>query len=197
MQTSDPPAASSYDLVFRAGTNPRFSLGSHQGVTLTAERIAWSCDGKDDGAAFANIRKVNLESSGDPAHPNACTITFADGYRLIVTSGDANGFADPERTPIYRDFVRDLHARLALAKTATRFDAGYQGHRYPLAIAGMVLIGSVSIVVPLFAIIWTGSIGAIGLLFAGALLYLPMMQAIEKNTPRTYTADKVPEEMLP
>jgi hypothetical protein len=197
MQTSDLPAEGRYDLVFRAGTNPRFSLGSHQGVTLTAERIAWSCDGKDDGAAFANIRKVNLESSGDEAHPNACTITFADGYQLLITSGDANGFADPERAQVYRDFVRDLHARLAAAKTATRFEAGYQGHRYPLAIAAMVLIGSISIVVPLFAIIWTGSISAIGLLFAGALLYLPMMKAIEKNAPSTYTPDKVPDEMLP
>jgi hypothetical protein len=197
MQASDPPAESSYDLVFRAGANPRFSLSSHQGVTLTAARIAWSCDGRDDGAPFSNIRSVRLESSGDEAHPNVCTIIFADGYRLLITSGDANGFADPERAPIYRDFLRDLHARLAAAKTSTRFEAGYQGHRYPLTIAVMILIGSISIVVPLFAIIWQGSISAIGLLFAGALLYLPMMKAIEKNAPRTYTPDKVPDEMLP
>jgi hypothetical protein len=66
MQTPDPRADSSYDLVFRAGANPRFSLRGYQGVTLTAERIAWSCDGKDDGAPFANIRMVNLYGSGDP-----------------------------------------------------------------------------------------------------------------------------------
>ena len=196
MQTSDPPAESSYDLVFRAGTNPRFSLRAHRGVTLAAGRIVWSCDGKDDGAPFSNIRTVHLQSGGEARYPNVCTITFADGYQLLITSGDRNGFADPERTPLYRDFVRDLHAQLATAKTSIRFVAGYQGQRYPLAIAAMVLIGSVSIVVPVFAIIWQGHIGAIGLLFAGALLYLPMMKAIEKNAPHTYTPDKVPEEML-
>jgi hypothetical protein len=115
----------------------------------------------------------------------------------MVNSGNADGFADPERAPIYRAFVHDLHARLAAAKTSTRFEAGYRTHNYPLAIAAMVLIGAISIVAPIFAIIWQGRISAIGLLFAGAFLYLPMMKAIEKNAPRTYTPDKVPGEMLP
>ena len=197
MQTSDPPAESSYDLVFRAGTNPRFSLRAYQGVTLAAGRIVWNCDGKDDGAPFSNIRTVHLQSGGEARYPNICTITFADGYQLLITSGDRNGFADPERTPLYRDFVRDLHAQLATAKTPIRFVAGYQGQRYPLTIAASVLIGAISIVVPVYAMIREGSIGPISVLFGGVLLYLPMMKAIEKNAPRTYTPDKVPDEMLP
>ncbi len=181
---------SRYDLYFRAGRSIGFYFhNDNHGVTLTAERINWTFDGQDDGAPFKNIRSVHLQTGGDWRDPvHTCLITFADGYQLVVINADGYGAGtDEARRPVYREFVRDLHARLAARRRRRPASPpACKGVRYPLIIVLSVLIGAVSIVVPVVAMILSGSIGPIATLFAGVGLYWPLMKMIEKNAPRSY-----------
>ncbi len=199
MQTPAPVPESHYDLYFRAGRSiGLYFHNDNHGVTLTAERINWTFDGEGDGAPFTNIRSVHLQTGGDWRDPvHTCLITFADGYQLVVINADGYGAGtDETRRPVYREFVRDLHARIAAAGTSTSFTAGLKGVRYPLIIVLSVLIGAVSIVVPVVAMILSGSIGPIATLFAGIGLYWPLTKMIEKNAPRSYDPRDPPKELL-
>jgi hypothetical protein len=199
MQMTAPSPENHYDLYLRAGRSVGlYFRNSNHGVTLTAERINWTFDDKDDGAPYQNIRQVHLQTGGDWRDPvNICTITFADGYKLVVLNSNEYGAgADNERRPVYRAFVHDLLARLAALKTATTFTAGLQGARYPLIIACGVLLGIMSIGIPVAAMIYTRSIGPITVLLAGIGLYWPLTKVIEKNAPHTYDPQHPPEELL-
>jgi hypothetical protein len=179
MQESTPVSESHYDLSLRAGRSIGFYFrNSNQGVILTAERINWTFGGIADGAPFHNIRAVHLQTGGDWREPtNLCTITFADGYKLLVIN------SDDARRQVYRDFVRDLHSRLAAVQTSTVFTSGYQGFRYPLIIACAVLLGFMSIGAPVVAMTLQRGIGPITAMFAGVVLYWPLIKMIEKNAP--------------
>ena len=94
-------------------------------VTLSDDGIGWKVDGCATTMPFENIVAIHLKSSGQYVVVDRCTITFADSNVLSVVNSDPGGFADKERVPIYRDFVRDLHARLAGGRyTEIRFTAG-------------------------------------------------------------------------
>jgi hypothetical protein len=199
MHTPAAPAESQYDLYLRAGRSIGFYYrNSNHGVTLTPERINWTFEGEGDGAPYQNIRSVHLQTGGDWRDPvHTCLITFADGYQLVVINSNEYGTGtDNERRPVYREFVRDLHARLAELKTPTTFTAGLLGFRYPLIIACSIFLGAVSIGVPVVAMIVTRSIGPITALLAGVALYWPLMTAIEKNSPRNYDPKHPPPELL-
>ncbi len=196
-----PPAApeSRYDLYLRAGRSIGFYFrNANHGVSLTAERINWTFDDKSDGAPYQNIRSVHLQSGGDWRDPvNTCLITFADGYKLALTnSNDTGAGADEERRPVYRDFVRDLHGRLAASRISIKFTAGLQGIRYPLIVACSVALGIICVGVPIVVMVLQRSIGPIMALLAGVALYWPLMKMIEKNAPRNYDPQHPPEELL-
>ena len=191
-QETTPLTESHYDLDLRAGRSIGFYFRkSNHGVTLTAERINWTFGGKTDGAPFHNIRGVHLQTGGNWREPtNLCTITFADGYKLVVVN------SDDARRPVYRDFVRHLHSRLAALQTSTVFTSGYQGFRYPLIIACSVLLGVMSIGIPVIAVIFQRSITPITALVAGVVFYWPLFKMIEKNAPRTHDPGNLPAELL-
>ena len=192
MQEMTPLPEAHYDLDLRAGRSIGFYFGnSNHGVTLTAERINWTFEGIADGAPFHNIRTVHLQTGGDWREPtNLCTITFADGYKLVVVN------SDDARRPVYRNFVRDLHSRLAAVQTSTVFTSGYQGFRYPLIIACAVLLGVMSIGMPVVAMILQRGIGPITAMLAGVVLYWPLIKMIDKNAPRNHDPRNLPAELL-
>jgi hypothetical protein len=187
-----------YAVYFRAGYSFGFHIhNSNCGVTLTTERIEWTFDGRNDSAPLANIRSVHLQSGGDPRNPlNTCTVTFADGYQLYVTNGDAWGtLGGEEQLQAFRTFVLDLHVRLA-ANDHTRFTAGYQGFRYPLIIAGGGVLGLLCVVLPIVAMVVGKSLWPIMALIGGVGICWPLIKSIEKNAPRSYDPRYPPMELL-
>ena len=106
-----------YDVCFSVNGG-RFFRKLDRGVTLSDDSIAWTVDGCTAEMPFGNIVAVHLESSGAAVVVDRCTVTFADGNVLSVVNSDPGGFADREQVSIYRDFVHDLHARLAAGRSA-------------------------------------------------------------------------------
>lgn len=153
-EQNHPPATDAnertHDVYFTTSAGRFYLRNPNRGVTLRADSLAWTFDGKADGAPFKNIAQVNLHSGGSWQTPiNLCEVTFADRYKLIVINGDGLGLKSAEQGARYRDFVYDLHARLA-AHAATRtgppivFSAGYPVRRYLFLLVLTVLMGSSS-----------------------------------------------------
>jgi hypothetical protein len=191
-----------YDVFFTTSAGRFYLRNPNRGVTLTADGLAWTFAGKADGAPFKNIATVNLQSGGSWHAPlNLCEVIFADRYKLIVTNGDALGFKSAEQSARYRDFVHDLHARLA-AHAATRtgppiaFTAGYPAGRYALLMVLAVAMGLITIGVPLVALLFTGEVRPFMLLIVGAFFIWPLKRMMANNAPRAYDPAKLPKELV-
>lgn len=198
MAPHHPFADSHHDLYIRTGDAGFYFRNANHGVTLEAERMTWSFEGRTDSAHYRDISSVHLQSGGSWQNPiSMCRITFADGRSLIVTNADASGLADDAQRPLYRDFVHDLHARLAaLPHAQIAFTTGLQGFRYPLIIACGTALGIICIGVPVIAAIRLREFGPLTLLFAGVGLYWPLVKMIETNTPGSYDPRHPPAGLL-
>lgn len=192
------PAATHHDVYIRAGDAGFYFRNDNHGVTLAENEINWTYEGREDGAPYANIRSVHLQTGGNWQDAICqCRITFADGFRLLVTNANERGLPDDNQRPLYRQFVHDLHGRLsALPHASITFTAGLQGLRYPIVIACGVALGVIFVGVPVVVMIATRSLGPAMLLFAGVGLYWPLITWIEKNGPRTYDPRHPPQALL-
>ena len=203
--TAHEPRASverTHDVHFTTSAGRFYIRNPNRGVTLADDHLAWTFAGKGDGAPFKNIARVNLHSGGSWQTPiNLCEVTFADRYKLIVINGDALGFQSAEQNARYRDFVHDLHARLA-AHAATRagppiaFTAGYPEGRYLFLLVLAVLMGLIFIGVPLVALLLTGEVRPFMLLIVGAFFIWPLARMMQNNAPRRYDPTRLPLELV-
>jgi hypothetical protein len=198
MDKADRSARTHYDLYIRDGSATFYFRNDNHGMTLTAKRMSWTWNSRHDGADYTDISAVHLQSGGDWTNPlSFCRITFTDGETLLVSNANDRGLPDDAQRPLYREFVYDFHTRLAgLPQGTISFTAGLQGFRYQLIIACGVLLGIISIGVPVIAMIATKSFGPLSVLFAGVGLYWPLVKSIEKNSPRSYDPRDPPAELL-
>ncbi len=107
------------------------------------------------------------------------------------------GLSDKEQTQIYRDFVCDLHGRLAGAgQSRISFTAGMSDLRYKGLFVTLMIAGLFFVATPLVLAILTGDMKALMLVGAGALFVWPFMRVLSNNTPRNYTPDVLPDELI-
>jgi len=191
-------AATSHAVYLMTGNTGLHFRNENCGVTLSADRIDWIAERTPSSAALTDIVSVHLQSGG---HWNKavrhCRIRFADGSFLLVTDGDDRGLADPAQTPIYRAFVRDLHARLVAAGIDTvRFSAGYTPGRYYVIVSCAILLGLIGVGLPLIIVLIQRDLRALTAAVAGGVLCWRLVPMIEANTPRSYQPNALPHELL-
>jgi hypothetical protein len=191
-----------HDVYLTTSTGRFYISNPNRGVTLKDDQIVWTFDGKVDGAPFKNIVEVHLQSGGSWQKPiNLCQIAFADRYKLIVTNGNELGIPNDEQRARYRDFVHDLHARLA-AHAAARsglpitFSAGYPSGRYLFLLVLTVIMALIFIGVPLVVLLFTGEIRPLMLLIVGAVFIWPLKQMMQENVPRSYDPARLPNDLM-
>jgi hypothetical protein len=196
--TASPRDATAYDVYLQTGNTGFYVRNRNRGVTLSGDRIDWFAEGASAGAPLDSIVSVHLQSGGNWRHAlRQCRIRFADGFFLMITDGNDKGLPDPAQAPIYRDCVRDLHARLAAAGPgAIRFSAGYTGGRYHVIMACAILLGLIGVGLPLMMVLITGEIRALVAALGGGALCWRLVQMMEANAPRSYRPDALPHELL-
>ncbi len=196
-----PENSRSYDVYFYVAGSSRLVLrNANHGIVLDDTAMAWTKDGAACRQAYANIAAVHQQTA---ALGNAvkvidqCKIEFVDGPAVTVSNASSSGLPDKAQTPFYRDFVRDFHTRLtahgclanpfhrrhgAMAlqnavrhhdrrratfhRHANRRSAGHRGSAH------------------------SGPDGD------GVSLCWPLTRLMMNNTPRGYTPDRLPEELL-
>ncbi len=181
-------ASRSYDLCINVAGRRLSWRNPNRGITLGGDTLSWTMDGAAMETAYGNIVAVHLNSAGQKVTADRCTISFADGSGLTIVN------TDPGR---YRDFVRDLHARLASSRYGgIAFTAGVAPWRFRLMLA------SAAIAAPAFALAglaglvlyhqWNGLL----LILAGEFFCWKLGRRALANAPRAYAPDRLPEGLL-
>lgn len=191
-----------YDLHFILDDKRFFWKNPNRGVTITdAGRdscLTWQSDGRETRRLWTDIVAVGMNSGTDGKREvNHCRIRFLDGRALTVSDTGASGTLDQSQTPIYRDFVRALHVRLAKAPEGTiAFYAGvsegrYLGMQIIMAIAALFFVGT-----PLVLLMWIQDWKILGVLAAGAAFVWPLYNVLKNNKPRHYDPRRPPPELM-
>jgi hypothetical protein len=168
-----------------------------QGVTLGDDGLAWTMDGRATEMPLGNIVAVHLKSAGQSTVVDQCAITFADDEVLSVVNSDPGGFADRERVPVYRDFVRDLHDRLAAGPySAVRFTAGVPPWRYRAMLAATIVLALLCGGFGLVALAVFGDVKGLAVLILGGYACWKHGRTTLANAPRDYAPQHLPEELL-
>src|SRR5262249_34661916 len=145
------------------------------------------------------ITAIHLRSGaiGNAGTLDQCKIELNDGSTITVTNAKANGLPDDAQTPAYRNFVADLHGRLAAAPNlAIRFSAGVSQARYRFGVGILIVAALFFVVTPVGLAMYTGDLSALGYAAGGCFLCFPLFKMIKTNSPREYTADRLPDELL-
>jgi hypothetical protein len=197
MLASPAEGSRTYDLCINVAGRRLLWRNSNHGVTLGNDSIAWTMDGGAMEMAYGNIVAVHLNSSGQKITADRCTITFADGSGLLIVNTDPGGYRDAERATRYRDFVRDLHTRLASERyPGIRFTAGVPRWRY------LVMLGSAIAAAPVFALAGVGGYlfyhlsNGLFLFAVGEYFCWKLGRRALANAPHDYAPDRLPEKLL-
>jgi hypothetical protein len=204
MMTAQQPVQAAPDLTYplflREGTGRFYFRLSDQGLTLTADGLAWTFDGQPRRRAFAEIDSVRLQvvhvhKSGDYG---ICEIRFRDGLTLRILASTAHGFADDDLSAAYADCMRDLHGRLAGSGMPTiRYHAGTTDTAHTAGVAILVVAALFFIGTPIVIFLMVRKLEVLGVLLAAAAFIWPFWRKLEVNAPRPYTPQAVPAELLP
>jgi tetrahydromethanopterin S-methyltransferase subunit F len=190
-----------HDVYFTATGSRRFvwRLTNH-GITLDDRSLSYSVDGNAQTLAFTDIAAIHLSSAG-LGNANRvidqCKIEFTSGDAITVSNVTSSGLPDNAQTQAYRDFIHDLHGRLiGSGLDKIRFTAGMSSARYKGALATMIIAGLFFVVTPLVLTLVTGDMHALIVMGAGAFFVWPFMRLVSNNTPRNYTPDTLPRELI-
>jgi hypothetical protein len=195
-------ASKTYDIHFLLNDKRFFWNNPNRGVTIVdagrESRLSWQEESGAGRALWTDIAGVTMMTGSDgKAEVNQCRIAFRDGCSLTVTDAGSAGTIEHERTPLYRDFVRALHARLAQAPAGTiAFKAGmtegrYRGMQIVMVIAGLFFVG-----LPFVLLFIVRDWKVLFTLAAGAAFVWPFMKIMEKSKPRSYDPNYPPGELM-
>ena len=138
-----------------------------------------------------------LSASDGKDAVNNCRIGFRDGRALTVSDAGASGQVDHERTPLYRDFIRALHIRLAQAPAGTiSFNAGVSEGRHRAMLVILVIAALFFVGTPLVLLFIVRDWRVLGVLVAGAGFVWPFWKIVEHNRPRSYDPRHPPGELM-
>lgn len=203
MPSSTPATSSkSYDLHFVLDGKRFFWRNPNHGVTLvdagSASAIVWRTESGEARRLWTEIRNVNMLSASDgKAAVNHCRITFNDGRSITVSDAGASGQVDDARTPVYRNFIRALHARLQHAPQGTiRFTAGVSEGRHTVMMVTGMIAGLFFVATPLVLLFVVRDWRVLGVLAAGIGFIWPFWKIIERNHPRDYDPRRPPGELM-
>jgi hypothetical protein len=201
--TSEAPQANprSYELALR-GKGQAFAFTiRNRGITLSDDRLDWTIDGRADAARLDSIGEVQLRTgggwTGDDGPSAMCSIIFRDGYTLMVSDADKNGFRDRPAAGPYRAFVYDLHDRLVKLDVAARFTAGYRQTQFGVVAVCAIILGAIGIGIPVVALFFRPEFEILLTLGGGLALTIPLFTMVLKNSPRSYDPRQIPTELLP
>jgi hypothetical protein len=187
-----------YGLHLAEGPRRLFAKLTVHGITVSDSGLAWTTGNATRDAPFADIASVHL-GAGLIANStlDTCRIEFADGDGLVTANWGANGLPDEKQLAIYREFVRDLHARLAARRNGTiRFTAGFPQWRYNVLCGAAACLGLLWIAALVIVLVLAPGLQGVGTVIAGAFLLLPIVKLIGSTRPRAYKPDDLPAGLL-
>lgn len=195
------PAAREFDLFLREDESHFFWRLKNHGILVWGDGLSWEYEGQPRKRKFIDIFSVHLSSGHVARHGDiyTCQIRFRDGDLLTVQASTDMGLPDEARTAAYGEFVRTLHAQLATtgAKDIS-YRAGMSEGKRVFGYAVLVIATLLFVALPVGIFLFLeSSFHVLFLVIAGAGLAWPIWKHMEKNTPREYSPDDLPYDLIP
>lgn len=175
-------------------------LGAPWEFRLEPDRLAFAAGTRSGSIPYREIRRVRLSFRPVTmqSHRFIAEIWSTTRPKLTIASTSWRGLVEQERLDqAYRDFVLDLHRRIAGSSASPVLDAGSPPLLYW---PGVVIFAAIAVFVVLLLLraLVQDSWGAV-LFLAGffALLLWQIGGFFRRNRPQRYTPQAVPEEVLP
>jgi hypothetical protein len=191
--------ARAYDLALTTNRQTVVFLLRDHGITVADDRLDWEIGGTPDAALLTSIVEVNLRNGGSWTHPIAqCRIRFKDGFILTVSNATSTGYPDDAKRLLYREFVHDLHRRLAtLPNLQARFTSGYSKSQFHVLSLCALVVVAIGIGTPVVVFLVSPHMKLALVLIAVVGLAVPLLRMLHDNSPGTYEPPAIPRELLP
>lgn len=189
------PRAYSVRYAFRASL-----VGAAHQLELNDAGLGWKQTGKSGVWAYADIAAIRL--SYRPVWMQArrfrADIRHVSGGRVTVlsTSWQTAALIAPQDQN-YRDFIQELHARMARAGSHAALTGGLSRATYTAALALVALLGIAMTGLFVRAVVIREFAGALFIVGFAALFAWQVGGFIWRNRPLAYVFDRIPEKLLP
>lgn len=167
---------------------------------LGGDALSWQIGNRSGTWPLASIRTVRL--SYRPVSMQArrfrADIQNDRGQQISIlsTTWQTVALMQPQDND-YRAFILALHSRLHAIGSKAEFVAGLKPWLYRTAISVLALVGC-AIAGMFVRALWTGLwAGALFVVAFAALLVWQVGGFIRRNRPRRYTADNLPDDLVP
>lgn len=197
--TASAPAAG-YPLYFRDDTGFVWSIET-RGLRLDDIGVTFTSERETRTIRFSEIRSIRLHT----AYANAgetplgiCQIGFRRFRKLTVLSGNSHLRADETQRAAYHEFVRDFHRRIPPAdRERIAFNGGLSDTRHLILSITMTAGAAMFGILPLVLIFVAPSWHTLGVAAASWGLAYAGWNSWSRNRPRSYSPDRVPDDLLP
>ena len=169
-----------------------------RGVTLAADRLAWEHDGARYEEMFSDIAAIRPQMTSAGQTPvGMCKLRFRDGTEVTVHGGDSSNRYDAGQGEIYEAFVRDLHSPLARGRfDRIDFEAGMTQARYTGFTIVMAIAMAMFVALPVVLFLIVRTVEVLFLTIGSVALIWPFYRVWQRNRPRSYSPDDLPNDLV-
>ncbi|WGR74006.1 MULTISPECIES: hypothetical protein [unclassified Bradyrhizobium] len=195
MQVSEAQAASVTSYAYKASL-----IGSAHRFELTDNGLSWHIAGRSGLWRYDEISAIRLSFRPVSMQQRRfrADVSRAGGGRIAIlsTSWQSAALMAPQDNG-YRDFIVELHARMAKAGSRAVLTAGLGRKTYAAALALLAMLAVAMAGLLIRALMVGEFAGALFVIGFAALFAWQIGGFVRRNQPRTYTFDRLPQSLLP
>ncbi|MCA1393507.1 MULTISPECIES: hypothetical protein [unclassified Bradyrhizobium] len=175
-------------------------IGSAHRFELTEQGLSWHIAGRSGLWRYDEISAIRLSFRpvSMQQHRFRADISRAGGGRIAIlsTSWQTAALMAPQDNG-FRDFLIELHARMAKAGSRAELTAGLGRKTYAAVLAFLAVL-AVAMAGLLIRALLTGELaGVLFILGFAALFAWQVGGFVRRNRPQSYSFDRVPKALLP
>ncbi|WP_027552680.1 hypothetical protein [Bradyrhizobium sp. Cp5.3] len=195
MQVSEAQAASVTSYAYKASL-----IGSAHRFELTEEGLSWHIAGRSGLWRYEEISAIRLSFRpvSMQQHRFRADVSRAGGGRIAILSTSWQSAAlMAAQDNGYRDFIVELHARMAKAGSRAALTAGLGRTTYAAALALLAVLAVAMTGLLIRALMVGEFAGALFVIGFAGLFTWQVGGFVRRNQPRSYALDRLPEALLP
>ncbi|WP_426616108.1 hypothetical protein [Bradyrhizobium sp. McL0616] len=195
MQVSEAQSPSATSYAYKASL-----IGSAHRFELTDDGLSWHIAGRSGVWRYDEISAVRLSFRpvSMQQHRFRADVSHTSGGRIAIlsTSWQTAALMAPQNSG-FRDFLVELHARMAKAGSRAELTAGL-GRKTYTAILAFLAVLAVAMTGLLIRALMIGEFAGVLFIIGFAALFAWQVGGfVRRNQPRSYSFDRLPTSLLP
>lgn len=175
-------------------------IGSAHRFELTDEGLSWRIAGRSGVWRYDEISAVRLSFRpvSMQQHRFRADVSRASGGRIAIlsTSWQTAALMEPQDRG-FRDFLVELHARMAKAGSRAELTAGLGRKTFAAVLASLAMLAVAMTGLLIRALMIGEFAGVLFILGFAALFAWQVGGFVRRNQPRSYGFDRLPRSLLP